>query len=1100
MLRNKLIWTICLLIVLPALAMAQVTTSSINGTVKNQKGEFLEGAVIKATHLPSGSIYQTTSKKGGTINLPALRVGGPYEIKVSYVGYKTGSIGDVYLQLGEPFTVGLTLESTEANLSNVVVTSTTKAPASQKNGGTSMNISNRVIQSLPSVNRSIQDFARLMPQVKVGNNGPNGNTTGISFAGQNNRYNQFAIDGANASDGFGLASNGANGGQANLNPISIEAIQEIQLVLSPYDVTQGGFTGGGINAVTKSGTNTFHGTIYGQYQNQNYVGKSVQYNSTITRNDYGSFTNQTFGASLGGPIIKNKLFFYANIEKFDKSVPLAYDPTVTGSGSKVNADTLTAIRNFLINSPYKYDPGTFGAINNKNYSTSFFGRLDWNISDKHKLAFRYNHVDGHQDLLSRSATSAIFSNSGYGFDSKANSVVLELNSTFSSKASNMLRITGTFMREKRTTSAFPNISITNYNPAAAANISYSIGSDFSSAVNGLNQDFYTITDNFSLYLNKHTLTFGTNNEFFKSTNFFLQGFYGAYTYNAGNNSTNNINNFLNNTGMTGYSVGFSTSSDPSDKAPAVLSAAQFSVYAQDVWQAAKNFKLTYGIRADLPVISSVPAANTAFNTAFASYDVATDVTPAKRILLSPRVGFNYDVDGDGKIVIRGGAGIFTGRIPFVWISNQIANTGVFSQNLSYTAAQITANGIKFNYNPSDPHLGAFIPSSYSNAGAVINVIDKNFKYPQVFRTNLAFDKKFDNSFGGFIGSLELVYTKTLNNADYTNLNISDNGDATVQIGSQTRPYWSKYTNTTYGNVLKLRNTNMGDAFNITVQLQKPLYKGWSGSLAYTYGYATSANDLTSSVAQSNWRAPLVTNGLNKPDLAFSNYYLGSRVVGFINKQFKYGKNFATTISLIYTGQSGQRLSYVLGSNILGDYGIGGTTGATTLAYIPSNFSEANLVDISNGKTASQQWADFLAFANANSYIKNNMGKNSKRNDDHLPWENHFDFRLAQDFMLGKHKLQLFVDVLNIGNLFNKEWGWSYGNGDGFFTYSYSLFSVVTSGAQKRDGAAVTAPTKNTPAFQFNINNFTNVKDQFRPYSVSDFTSRWSSQIGLKYSF
>jgi outer membrane receptor protein involved in Fe transport len=1104
----KKILPLVLAFVLPLAMIAQVTTSNITGTVKNKKGEALEGATITATHTPSGTTYTTVSKKGGAVNLPSLRIGGPYQIKVSYVGYKTETIEDAYLQLGEPYTIGSSLESSEGTLTDVVVTSTVKpSGAASKNGGPSLNISNRVIQALPSVNRSIQDFARLMPQVKVGNSGTNGNTTGISFSGQNNRYNQFSIDGANASDGFGLASNGANGGQANLNPISIEAIQEIQLVLSPYDVSQGGFTGGGINAVTKSGTNKFHGTVYGQYQNQGFVGKSVPYNSIVTRNDYPEFTNKTFGASLGGPIIKNKLFFYANIERFEKSVPLAFDPTVAGSGSRVNPDTLQAIRDFLINT-YKYDPGTYASISNKNYSTSFFGRIDWNINSKHKLAVRFNYVDGHNDLLSRGANSAIFSNSGYGFDSKANSFVAELNSNFSAKSSNVLRVTGTFMREKRTTSQFPNVAITNYNPATAATISYSIGSDFSSAVNTLDQNFYTITDNYTLYLDKHTLTFGTNNEFFQSTNAFLQGFFGAYTYASGSGSTQtgNIGSFFNNTNMSGYSIGYSNSKDASDRAPAILNAAQFSVYAQDVWQPNKNFKLTYGLRADLPVISTMPAANTAFNAAFASYDVATDVVPAKKLLFSPRVGFNYDIDGDSKLILRGGAGIFTGRVPFVWISNQISNTGVFTTNLSYNAAQIlTANNggpIKFNYNANDAHLGAFVPASGSPAAPVINVIDKNFKYPQVFRSNLALDKKFDNSYGGFIATFEAVYTKTLNNADYTNLNISDNGDATVKIGANTRPYWSKFTNTAYNNVLKLRNTNEGNAVNFTVQVQKPLYKGWSGSIAYSYGYATSLNDLTSSVAQSNWRSPLTTNGYNKPDNALSNYFMGSRVVGYISKQFKYAKHFATTVSLIYTGQSGQRMSYVLGNNILGDYAIGNTSqNATALAFIPGNFADANLVDVTGGKTASQQWADFLAFAEANPYIKNQMGKESKRNDDKLPWENHFDFRLTQDFTYGQHKIQLFVDVLNIGNMLNKDWGWAYGGGDGFFTYnSPNLFTEIFSGAQKRDGVTITTPTRNLPAFQFNSANFTTIKDQVKPYSVSDFTSRWSAQVGLKYSF
>ncbi|HEX8462118.1 MAG TPA: TonB-dependent receptor, partial [Segetibacter sp.] len=660
------ILTIILVFLVPFCIRAQVTTSSITGTVKDNSNQLLSGATITALHVPTGSRYSTTVGKGGNYTLPNLRVGGPYTITVSYVGFESRTIEGITLTLGNPSVIDVVLSPGQATLQNVTVVAESRGLISSQRNGTSTNISSRQLQTLPSINRNIQDFARLTPQAKAGNNGNDGGSTGLSFAGQSNRYNQFSVDGANASDAFGLTSSGTNGGAANINPISIEAIQEIQIVLSPYDVTQGGFTGGGINAVTKSGTNALRGSIYGQYQNQSFVGKSSPYNSTIAKLPYGKFKNETFGASLGGPIIKNKLFYFASFERFYKSTPIAFDPTIAGSGSRVNPDTLRAMADFMLKN-YGFDLGSYGAINNENQSTSAFARIDWNINDKHKLTIRHNFVNGSNDLgRSRSATTAFFENTGYKSKNTTNSSVIELNSTFSSTASNVLRLTYNAVRDARVTPQAPNLFISNYDTLQKANISYNLGSEYSSAANSLAQNIFSITDNFTLYKGKHTLTFGTNNEFFKSSNVFLQGFYGAYTYNVGNSSRGNIANWMANTGagLTRYQVGYSASGR-GDEAPAILKSAQLSAYAQDVWAPTKNFKLTYGLRIDLPYISNTPPENAPFNTAFVAYEVTTNQMPKQRLMYSPRVGFNWNEQKTG-IQIRGGVGMFTGRIPFVW--------------------------------------------------------------------------------------------------------------------------------------------------------------------------------------------------------------------------------------------------------------------------------------------------------------------------------------------------------------------------------------------------------------------------------------------------
>ncbi|MEO6819895.1 MAG: TonB-dependent receptor [Ginsengibacter sp.] len=1086
----------------PFLMNAQVTTGTIVGNVTSDDGQSLPGATITAIHMPTGSKYNTVVQNNGQFTIPNVRIGGPYTIEIQSSGHTNKEFKDIYVSLGSPLSLDVTLNRTSTELSTVVVTANAKGNViSSDRSGTSTYISKKQLENLPSINRSVQDFARLTPQVKAGTAGNDGSSTGLSFAGQSNRFNQFSIDGANASDAFGLGSSGTNGGQANINPISMETIQEIQVVLSPYDVSQGGFTGGGINAVTKSGTNKFHGSVFGQYQDATLVGKSVRTNDEktagIERIPYGKFKNQTFGASIGGPIIKNKLFFFASAERYEKTRPVDFDPTQAGSGSLVSVDTLQKIKDFM-QKTYNFDLGSFGAINNKNESTSFFGRIDWNISDKHRLTIRHNYVNGSNQIRSRSATSPLFENTGYKFTDVSNSSVLELNSTFNSSASNVLRLTYNVIRDSRSGPQAPNLSITNFDNTFKVNNTFNLGSEYSSAVNALNQDVFSITDNFTLYKGSHTLTFGTNNEFFKSENFFLQGFYGAYTYNLGGSSSMNITNWMNNTGMTQYQVGYSTSGR-GDKAVAALKAAQFSVYGQDVWSITPKFKLTYGLRIDLPYIANKPAENPLFNTDFAAKDVRTNQMPDRKLMYSPRAGFNWDVEGDSKMQIRGGLGLFTGRIPFVWISNQMSNTGISTKNLSYNAAAIATNNITYQFDPKDAQLGAFIPGSTSPAPTVINVIDKNFKFPQVFRTNLGVDKKLG---AGFIGTLEVIYTKTINNPLFTNINLSENGDDKVTIGSTVRPHWKGYVDPNFTQVIKMENTSKGASFNFTAQIQKPFTKGWGTSIAYNYGLASSLNDLPSSVALSNWRGAQSVNGLNNLELSNSNFNAGSRVSGYISKEFKYFGNLATTLTLFYNGSSGQNLTYVYsrvsGNSVTGDDAGGGFQ---SLAYVPSSLKDANLADIKNGATASQQWADFQEIAKSNKYLQDNLGQNVARNGSRLPWENHFDFRISQDFAVKSFKLQVFCDVLNIGALFSEKFGNSYGYGsnpDGFYPLTFNLFTPVI-GNQTQDGVAIT-PNVNKPAFQFFKNDFTKIGDDYRPYRLNNFTSRWSSQVGVRLNF
>jgi hypothetical protein len=1062
---------------------SQVTTGVITGSVKDPKAQTLPGATVKVTHLPTGTVYTTTTKANGEFTIAGLRVGGPYRVNVHYVGHQETTYDNLTVSLGDALVVNAVLEITGQTLGEVQVTGKKGGVISSQRTGASTNVSLRQLQALPTLSRSVQDFARLTPQAVAYNSTSDGSPAGITFAGQNNRYNQFTVDGAAANDVFGLAASGTNGGQAGINPVPFESVQEVQVLLSPYDVSQGGYTGGGINAVTKSGTNDFHGSAYATLQSQDLVGKSV-----TTNQKYATFKNNTYGASLGGALVKNKAFFFVNAERFDNSTPLAFDPSQSGSGSKFDMTTLTNLYNFLKTTYPSYDPGSYTGINKKQYSTSIFARIDVNLDAKNKLTIRHSYVDGSNYIISRTPTSMTFANSGYYIKTRTNSSVIELNSNFSSNASNVLRVTYNAIRDHRETSPFPNVLITQNG------LTYNFGADFSSLANSLNQDNFTLTDNFTLYRNGHVITIGTDNAFFNTNNVFLQAYNGAYSYNKSTAGYDNIGAFENNNvAPNAYTLNYSPT-NPGSKAPAIIHAAQFSLYGGDIWSVTKEFKLTYGLRIDLPVFFNKPVNNAAFNSDpyFAGYN--NTKVPKATPLFAPRVGFNWNINGTGQTQLRGGLGLFTGRAPFVWISNQYGTNGV--STIKYTTVP---GGLRFNYDPKALLSGAYIPSGNTPPPTEVDLTDPKFKMPQILRGNLAVDQKLP--WWGLIGTVEVIYSKKINEINYKNINIS-NANGVVNIGSSTRPWYNfSRPDANFTDVPVLTNTSKGYAYNFTAQIQKPYSNGWTGSIAYTYGASYSLNDGTSSVAMSNWRYAYNVNGLNNLDQARSNYDPGSRIIGYISKTFKYANDrLATTIGLVYTGQSGQPFSYTYTKNISGDDVSGKTSNNNAdLIYVPSaselsdpnGYTKYTIVDLTttaNGvttvtRTAAQEWADFQSFINNNPKLKNNMGKVIARNGDRTPWESHFDLKVAEDFYFYKqHKIQIAIDILNVSNLLNKNWGWSYGTSN-----------------QDVSPLTVVSQTVN-PTFTFDQTKMNLIKNTYRPYFVNDLLSRWRGQLSVRYSF
>jgi outer membrane receptor protein involved in Fe transport len=1037
--------------------MAQVTTSSLTGNIKRAGGEPLGGATVKATHVPSGTTYVTVTGNSGVYNIVNMVPGGPYRIEITFVGFSTVTQDNIILPLGENTRFDTDLSSSTETLTAVVV-STTGGGAARKKTGATTSISTQQLASLPTLSRSLQDFTRLTPQA-------NGN----SFGGVSNRFNNITIDGAVNNDVFGLAASGAPGGQAATTPISLDAIQEIQVVLAPYDITFGNFTGGGINAITRSGTNNVEGSVYFLMRNENTVGKDP-----ISRANTADFSDKTYGLRVGGPIIKNKLFFFVNGEMNRRTAPTIFNAGEPGSSISV-ADAQRIADTMRIK--YNYDVGTFGAFDAATESNKIFGRIDWNINDKHRLVVRHNYIDAFDDNISRTNTFFRFGNNTYRFNNKQNITVMELRSRFTNAISNNLIVGLHRIRDFRSTygTLFPSIEIAN-GPAT-----YQLGSERSSTANQLDQDIFEITDNVKIFKGKHSITLGTHNEFFKFRNLFINNGNGRWRFGS-------LNDFYGNFPRQ-FDVTFSANKAQDSLPAARFKAGSLGFYAQDEIQFNPKFRLTFGVRADVLKVFTEPGYNKAVDSTFnGKYNTA--FTPDGQIMWSPRVGFNYDIEGDRKLILRGGVGIFSGRAPFVWLSNQYGGTGLLFRTTARTDNTPTAapfdvnNGQGFN-----PNVGqqSTINSSAAASTYEVNIIDKNFKLPQVFRTNLAVDAKLP---GGFNLTVEGLYSKTVNNIFYQDVNLAPPVgvvDPAYNNGADTRIAYSSSTgaggrriNPTITNAILITNTNKGYTYNLGFTLNKQT-KNIFAQLSYNNQGATDQNSGASSTALSNWEFVQVVGNPNNPRLANSNYLTRHRITAIFALNFDYAKHFKTGIAFFYSANSGQQFTYLVN----GDLNVDGRFG-NDLIYVPRNASEITFVDMINSSnvviyTAAQQAQQFQTYVDNDPYLSTIRGQYTERNRNSTPWEHVIDAKITQDFyvMTGgkRHDLQLTFDVFNLTNLLNRDWGRQYSVGN----QAYNLLTTVN---------------RTTGPFIGKGYNFTPGQT---PWSLN-FASRWQGQIGIRYTF
>ena len=1020
-------------------AFAQVTTSSLGGKITDQSGEALIGATVVAIHTPSGTRYGTTTNEDGRYILPAIRVGGPYAVTISYTGYKEQTRENIFVSLGTRASLDVSLAEDVVQLGVISVTADRNDIFSGNRTGAAVNVTADAFNAAPTLSRNFQDFARLVPQAR-----------GNSFAGQDDRLNNITIDGSIFNNSFGLA--GQPGGRTGTAPISLDAIEEIQFNLAPYDVRQSGFVGAGINAVTRSGTNEISGSVFANTQNESFIGTRAR--SETDNVSVSEFQNTQAGFRLGGPLIKNKLFFFVNGEIERRNEPFlrrALQPGETASGliANVNASDLDAVSNFL-RDEFGYETGPYEGYNFENSSDKFLVKLDYNLSDKHKIALRYSHLNSSRDVIvsgssslgfgGRSSANALsFQNSNYVQNENIRSIIAEVNSVFG-KFSNRFSAGYTYQNEDRGSRGdfFPLIEIQRNGQTYI-----SAGFEPFTPANQLNYSTYQLQNNLSMYMNKHTLTAGINVERLEFENVFFPGSQGVFVYRSLDDFFTDLNGYKADPNRTESPVSLrrfqyryaNGSLDlPVNETLGVPEPVQptkvwyTGLYLQDEWEVKSNLNVTLGVRADVPIFDETGFENPAVadmtfkDAEGADLKVSTAKLPDARVLFSPRFGFNWDLFNNKKVQLRGGTGIFTGRPAFVWISNQIGNNGVlsgFEQIDNTNTRPFTPTPIQFISNPNA------LPSSYELA-----LTDASFKFPQVWRSNFAVDAKLP---WGIVGTVELIYNQNVNAINY--LNINQRAADRTFAGPDDRPRYpgSGLTGSAFNNAARLNpavvnaiyltNTNQGYSYTATFQLEKRFDKGLFARLAYNFG---EAKDLISagSIAAGSWNGNPTVLGNNNAALAFSNNDQRHRILGALTYRKEYLGFTASQIGLIFESRNIGRFTYVYNQDMNGD-GVNGND----LVFVPNNASDLRFLTLTTGGvtfTPEQQAAAYDAYINQDAYLSGRRGQYGERNGALLPWITTVDLSFAQDFFIKvgdkRNTLQLRLDCFNFTNLLNNEWG------------------------------------------------------------------------------
>ncbi|SEN48530.1 Carboxypeptidase regulatory-like domain-containing protein [bacterium A37T11] len=1059
---------------------AQITTSVISGKVTNQKGATVSGASIVVMNTGTSTRYTAQTNSDGRYTITNINPGGPYTITASFVGLKNDERTSITLNLGNA-TINFMLADDAQTLDEVKVL----APGAKPGSGT--RISQSQIRNMPSISRSLQDVTRITPQ-----------SNNNSFQGTNFRYNNVTLDGAINNDAIGFSpslggqsnASGQVGSSTRTSPISLDAIQDIQVLVAPYDIKIGNVLGGSINAVTRSGTNNVSGSIYGFGRNASLVGPN---NASKAAGGDGSniptsFHDYNAGIRLGLPIIKDKLFFFTS-EEFARR----RDPVIRGVGT-AGADQILSLQDAKdIAAKFSdagFDAGTYNNTSIFSNSNKYFNRLDWNINEKNQLTIRNNTISSTATNLERDQQNFRFGGIDYTSHNNSSSTVAEWKSRFSDNVSNSLVLGYSNVhdyRDPNSNPALPQIEITGRTPGTTI----FLGTDREAAIFDMHQKTFEFTDNLTWTKGKHTFTFGTHNEFYNITYNFVNAWNGRVGFNSIEDFLTDkparvrINyNYINNTRE--YIM-----AHPSAKFKVNL----FSVYGQDDIQLSDNFKLSAGLRLDYAGVPNKQplSKKTTESPVDLNYGNTFTYTPPKDIKqnflgnveFNPRVSFNYDIYGDQKLILRGGSGLFTGRVPFAWFGYAYYNNG---DTYGAYDNQKAPAGVSVIAAPAIGGAGyvANLGENLNDATGKtqVDLIDNHFKMPQVWRTSLALDATTNDQWKF---TLEAIYTKVIHDLKFQQVNTKDSVTYYPYDTEEQQPIFvNQGINPKYTNAYLLSNTNQGYRYSVTAQVAKNFLFGLSASVAYTYGHSKDVTNGIRNSMESNWQLNQALNP-NDPGLANSNFDIRHRIVSTLNYQHNWDKNanYTANFSFFFSAQSGNPYSY-------GFYpkSIDGTGQQVSLAYIPKTGETVKFFeDISEGTTAVQQAAAFDAFIDNDKYLKTRRGKFTERNAAFTPWNNNLDFRFSQDFKFGsdKHKqsITFTYDIINLTNLLNKRWGQYY--------FSANTFNSTASIGLKPKTTPTFGQMESTyPTYTF--------QDPGLPYSVDLFASRWQMQFGIRYTF
>jgi hypothetical protein len=1087
--------TVALFVMLAAVMQAQVTTSSMSGRVTDVDGPVI-GATVVATHVPSGTTYGTVTNMEGRYNLNGMRVGGPYSVKISYIGYGDNTGEGIILRLGENYLHNVVLAEETVALGEVVVTATRTRFTSEKTGA-STNINNDQLSNMPSLNRSITDITRLSPYA-----------SGMSIAAGDGRSTNFTIDGANFNNNFGLSSALPGGG----NPISLDAIEEIQVVVAPFDLRQTNFIGGGVNAITKSGTNTFKGSAYTYFYNQDMRGNKI---GDVDFGDRSEESRNLYGFTLGGPIIKNKLFFFVNgeMEKRPGQV-VTWRPSENGVAkpeqqlSRVSISDMERVRKHLIDN-YGYDPGSYTDFPGDESNRKLLARIDWNINNKHRFSMRYNYTKNtawnatngnstdagyRNNRMNRiSQYGMAFSNSLYSMDNIVKTYAGELNSRFSNMISNQFLVTYSQIKDMRGSNSdkFPFIDILAGRTDTGIPIIepyISAGYELFTWNNGVNNNTMTVTDNMTYFLDNHKITAGLNYEYQMANNAYMRNGTGYYRYAS-------VEEFLNQAAPIDFALTYGY--DGEENPAAEVAFHQIGAYIQDEYSISANAKITYGLRADyLRYEDNLIRNNAIYNLDFGGRKIDTGSWPEAKVQISPRVGFTWDLLGDQTLKLRGGLGVFTGRLPLVFFTNMPTNSGMVQGSAAFVTrynselTQITSQDPKLaslagpmmtDVNEMISRLG--LPTTITpEQGALprdINGVDPNFKMPQVWKYSLAADYELPTSFPMAV-TVEGIFTKNINSVMLKNYNLKEPDNNWKRFNGPDNRYIYPATNvSTYGHrnayVLSNHTNGWGAIGNITVTAE-PI-RNLNLMAAYTYTESREITGMPGSNAASAYGGLVSINGPHLPNLERSQYVVPHKVIASASYRLPYANDhMATSVNLFYMGATAGDYSFTYSNDMNGD-GWG-----NDLIYIPESKGEINFVSDADENA-------FFAFMEQDKYLKNHKGEYAGANAVNAPWLHRFDLRVAQDFKVRvsetTNTLQLSVDVLNFGNLLKNTWG-----------VPKNDMTVSNNGAilkyEGKDG-------NNVPSYSF-------AKDKDGNYITETFATdyyygnTWRLQLGVRYIF